>query len=140
LFDVLFLSICSVISGASGWEDIEDFGEAHCLWLQEKGLFPQGVPTHDTIARIISRLNTTQFRQCFIGWAKSVSKRTFGEVIAIDGKTLRSSYNRENRQSAIHMVSAFATQNGVVMGQIKTEEKSNEITAIPALLRLLDIK
>ncbi|MFM2486824.1 transposase family protein [Celerinatantimonas yamalensis] len=73
LFDVLFLSICSVMSGASGWEDI---GEAHRLWLQEKGLFPQGVPTHDTIARIISRLNTTQFRQCFICWAKSVSKRT----------------------------------------------------------------
>lgn len=96
--------------------------------------------THDTIARIIFQLNTTQFRECFINWAKSVSKLTSGEIIAIDGKTLRGSYNREDRQSAIHMVSAFATLNGVVMGQIKTEEKSSEITAIPALLRLLDIK
>ena len=140
LFDVLFLTVCAVIAGASGWEDIEDFGEVHLDWLQKKGLFPNGLPVHDTIARIVSRLDPGQFRQCFIHWAQSVSARTSGELIAIDGKTLRHSYNPDSRQSVIHMVSAFATANGVVMGQLKTEAKSNEITAIPALLHLLDIK
>jgi len=140
LFDVLFLTVCAVIAGASGWEDIEDFGEAHLLWFQKKGMFPNGLPVHDTIARIVSRLEPAQFRRCFIHWAQSVSARTSGELVAIDGKTLKHSYDRDNRQSAIHMVSAFATANGVVMGQLKTEAKSNEITAIPALLKLLDIK
>jgi predicted transposase YbfD/YdcC len=140
LFDVLFLTVCAVIAGASGWEDIEDFGQAHLHWLQNKGLFPNGLPVHDTIARIVSRLDPAQFRRCFIHWAQSVSARTSGELIAIDGKTLRHSYDRASRKSAIHMVSAFATANGVVMGQLKTEAKSNEITAIPALLHLLDIK
>lgn len=140
LFDVLFLTVCAVIAGAEGWEDIEDFGEVHLDWFQQKGLFLDGLPVHDTIARIVSRLDPTQFQQCFIQWAQSVNERTEGELIAIDGKVLRGSYQRESRRSAIHMVSAFATGNGVVMGQLKTDAKSNEITAIPALLKLLDIK
>ncbi|WP_458736075.1 ISAs1 family transposase [Zobellella taiwanensis] len=140
LFDVLFLTVCAVIAGAEGWEDIEDFGEVHLDWFQQKGLFPDGVPVHDTIARIVSRLDPAQFQQSFIRWAQSVNERTEGELIAIDGKVLRGSYHRESRRSAIHMVSAFATGNGVVMGQLKTDAKSNEITAIPALLKLLDIK
>lgn len=139
LFDVLFLTVCAVIAGAEGWEDIEDFGDVHLDWLQKKGLFPDGLPVHDTIARIVSRLEPTQFQQCFIHWAQSVNKRTKGELIAIDGKVLRGSYNRDDRQSTIHMVSAYATANGVVMGQLKADAKSNEITAIPALLKLLDI-
>lgn len=139
LFDVLFLSVCSVICGAEGWEEIQDFGEANLDWLQEKGLFIDGLPTHDTIARIVSRLDPSSFRRCFIRWTQSVSARTSGELVAIDGKTLRRSYHREDRQSAIHMVSAFASQNRVVLGQIRTEEKSNEITAIPDLLALLDV-
>ena len=140
MFDVIFLTMAAVIAGAEGWEDIEDFGCAHLNWLQEKGLFPEKIPAHDTIARIICLIDPAQFRSCFIHWAQSVAARTSGEVIAIDGKTLRGSYNREDRKSTIHMVSAFSTANGVVMGQIKTEQKSNEITAIPALLKLLDIK
>lgn len=140
LFDILFLTVSAVIAGASGWEEIEDFGEAHLSWLQDKGFFLTKLPVHDTIARIICRLDPAQFRSCFIHWAQSVSARTSGELIAIDGKTLKNSYDREDRLSTIHMVSAFATANGVVMGQVKTEAKSNEITAIPALLKLLDIK
>lgn len=140
LFDVLFLTVCSVIAGAEGWEDIEDFGEVHLDWFQKKGLFPDGLPVHDTIARIVSRLDPAHFQQCFIHWAQSVNERTSGELLAIDGKVLRGSYHRDDRQSAIHMVSAFAAANGVVMGQLKTDAKSNEITAIPALLKLLDIK
>lgn len=140
LFDVLFLTVCATIAGAEGWEDIEDFGEAHFQWFQQKGLFTSGLPVHDTIARVISRLDPRQFQQCFINWMQAITERSDGELIAIDGKVLRGSYNRESRQSTIHMVSAFATANGVVMGQLKTNAKSNEITAIPELLNLLDIK
>ncbi len=115
-------------------------GEVHLDWLQKKELFPGGASVHDTIARIVSRLEPAQFQQCFIHWAQSVNERTHGELIAIDGKVLCGSYHRGNRQPTIHMVSAFASANGVVMGQLKTDANSNEITAIPALLNLLDIK
>lgn len=139
LFDILFLTVCAVIGGCEGWEDIEDFGQAHSRWFQDKGLFPNGLPVHDTIARVISSLDPEQFQSCFLKWMKAVSTRTKGELIAIDGKVLRSSYNRDDRQSTIHMVSAFASANGMVLGQVKTDAKSNEITAIPELLALLDI-
>ncbi|WP_099143516.1 ISAs1 family transposase, partial [Xenorhabdus kozodoii] len=140
LFDILFLTTTAIIAGAEGWEDIEDFGETYLDWYQKKELFPNGIPGHDSIARLISRLNPVEFHNCFIHWVQSVSERSEGEIIAIDGKTLRGTYDGKNRQSMLHMVSAFATQNGVVMGQLSTDKKSNEITAIPKLLRLLDIK
>lgn len=140
LFDLLFLSVCGVLCGASGWEDIEDFAEINLDWLQQKGLFLNGAPTDDTIARVISRINPDEFRRCFIRWAQSISARSSGELIAIDGKTLRRSYHREDRRSTIHMVSAFATLNGTVLGQLKTDDKSNEITTIPKLIKLLDVK
>ncbi|CAM4323818.1 ISAs1 family transposase [Vibrio neonatus] len=140
LFDVLFLTVCAVITGAEGWEDIEDFGRAHLGWLQDKGLFKEGLPVHDTIARVISRLDAKQFQECFTRWVNSLCEATEGRFIAIDGKALRSSYDRSSRQSTIHMVSAFCAQNKLVLGQVKTDVKSNEITAIPELLKLLDIK
>ena len=140
LFDVIFLTLCSVITGAEGWEDIEDFGNLHLNWLQSKKLLPDGIPAHDTIARIIARLEPEEFNQCFINWMLDISHAFNSEIIAIDGKTLRSSYNRNDRKSCVHMVTAFATKNSLVLGQIKTNEKSNEITAIPKLLQQLDIK
>ncbi|PMP09037.1 transposase [Vibrio breoganii] len=140
LFDVLFLTVCAVITGAEGWEDIEDFGRAHLDWLQDKGLFKEGLPVHDTIARLISRLDAEQFQRCFVRWVNSLCETTEGQFIAIDGKVLRGSYDRNSRQSTIHMVSAFCTQNKLVLGQVKTDAKSNEITAIPELLKLLEIK
>ena len=139
-FDVVFLTVCAAIGGAHGWEDIELFGEAHLEWLQRNGLFLKGLPVHDTIARIISRIQPEQFQNAFVRWMQATSERTDGELIAIDGKTLRSSYDRDSRQSTIHMVSAFAAKNRLVLGQVKTDAKSNEITAIPELLALLDIK
>ena len=139
LFDILFLTVCAVIGGCEGWEDIEDFGQAHSRWFQDKGLFPNGLPVHDTIARVMSSLAPEQFQACFLKWMKAVNSRAKGELIAIDGKVLRSSYNRDDRQSTIHMVSAFASANGMVLGQVKTDAKSNEITAIPELLTLLDM-
>ncbi|PML00499.1 transposase [Vibrio breoganii] len=140
LFDVLFLTVCAVITGAEGWEDIEDFGRAHLGWLQEKGLFEQGLPVHDTIARVISRLDAEQFQLCFTRWVNSLCEVTEERFIAIDGKALRSSYDRNSRTSTIHMVSAFCAQNKLVLGQVKAEKKSNEITAIPEILRVLDLK
>ena len=139
-FDVVFLTVCAAIGGAQGWEDIELFGEAHLEWFQRNGLFHNGLPVHDTIARIISRIQPEQFQNAFVRWMQATSERTDGELIAIDGKTLRSSYDRNSRQSTIHMVSAFAAQNRLVLGQVKTDAKSNEITAIPELLALLDVK
>lgn len=99
-------------------------------------MFIGDIPADDTIARIISKIDHT----CFINWISAVHSLTEGQVVAIDGKTLRSSYNRDDRASTIHMISAYASSNKLVLGQLKTEEKSNEITAIPELIKLLDIK
>jgi predicted transposase YbfD/YdcC len=140
LFDVLFLTVVAVIGGSEGWEDIEDFGHCHLKLLKKYGDFSKGIPVHDTIARIISKVDPEALQQAFISWMQATERLTQGQVIAIDGKTLRGSYNRADRQSAIHMVNAFSVANGVVMGQLKTDAKSNEITAIPELLALLDIQ
>lgn len=111
--------MCSSIAGATGWEDIEDFGDLHFEWFRSKGLFPNDIPTHDTMARVISRVEPLQFQHCFIGWMKTVVQLSEGQLIAIDGKRLCSLYNRDDRQSDIHMVNAFATENNLVLGQIK---------------------
>lgn len=140
LFDILFLTITAVIAGCEGWEEIEDFGHARLDWLQGYGDFENGIPVHDTIARVMSRIDPEAFQTCFIQWMKDTEVHSERQVIAVDGKTLRGSYRPSDRQSAIHMVSAFATANGVVMGQLKTEEKSNEIKAIPELLSLLELE
>ena len=140
LSDILLLTICAVISGAEGWEDIQDFGEAHIDFLKEYGDFENGIPVHDTIARVVSCISPKKFHECFINWMRDCHLSEEGDVIAIDGKTLRRSYDKSRRRGAIHVISAFSTMNSVVLGQIKTAEKSNEITAIPELLNLLDIK
>lgn len=139
LSDILLLVICAVIAGAEGWEEIEDFGHDRLTWLQEYADFDNGIPSHDTLARVMSLINPQQFQRCFSNWMQSCHTLTAGEVIAVDGKTLRRSYDKRRRTGAIHIVSAFSTANGVVLGQVKTDEKSNEITAIPELLKLLSI-
>jgi predicted transposase YbfD/YdcC len=131
LSDILLLTICAVISGAEGWEEIEDFGHIRLEWLKQYGDFENGIPVHDTIARVVSNVNAKSFQECFINWMKDCHEISSGSVIAIDGKTVRRSYNKSRRQGAIHMVSAFSAANELVLGQVKTDEKSNEITAIP---------
>jgi len=138
--DIIFLSICAVLCGAEGWEEIEDFGQARLDWLRRYFPFEHGIPKHDTIARVLSRLDPAALQNSFISWVSAASKLTEGEVVAIDGKTVRRSFQTGNRKSAIHMVSAWACQNNIVLGQRKVNEKSNEITAIPALLELLELK
>ncbi|MDD2468718.1 MAG: ISAs1 family transposase [Desulfobulbus sp.] len=140
LIDIIIIAICAVVSGASGWEQIEIFGKAKQEWLSTFLELPNGMPGHDTFRRVISRLNSKIFQECFLSWVHSLVKVVDGEVIPIDGKTLRRSYDTGSGKTAIHMVSAWAAENRLVLGQVKTEEKSNEITAIPELLKLLEIK
>ncbi|MGB5854929.1 MAG: ISAs1 family transposase [Oceanisphaera sp.] len=140
LFDVLFGTLCAVIAGAKGWFDIREYLLGQHEWFVEQGMFEGGVPADDTIARIISSIKPELFRECFLQWMQSVHQLTDGELVAIDGKTLRGSYSREDRNATIHMVSAYSSANKLVLGQLKTDSKSNEITAIPELLRMLDLR
>ncbi|MGK2231537.1 ISAs1 family transposase [Colwellia polaris] len=140
LHDILLTLVVSVICGADGWEAIEEVAHHKVILLKKYGSFENGIPVHDTIARVTSAIAPDKLQQCFISWMKAAHIATKGEVIAIDGKTVRGSYDKKSKKNAIHMVSAFAANNGVVLGQIKIAEKSNEITAIPQLLDLLDIK
>ncbi|MGC6031702.1 ISAs1 family transposase [Enterobacter kobei] len=139
LSDILLLTICAVISGAEGWEDIEDFGNVHLDFLKLYGDFENGIPVHDTIARVVSCVSPGKFHECFINWMNECHSMD-EDVIAIDGKTLRGSYDKSRRRGAIHVISAFSAMNGVVLGQLKTDEKSNEIKAMPELIDLLDLK
>ncbi len=140
LIDILFLAICAVLCGAEGWEEIEDFGHARLTWLKRFFTFENDIPTHDTIARVLSRLEPDALQSSFISWINAACELSNGEVIAIDGKTVRRSFKKGDRKSAIHMVSAWANENNLILGQQKVNSKSNEITAIPALLELLDLK
>lgn len=140
LSDILFLTIVAVIGGAEGWDEIADFGEDHLDWLRLYGDFESGIPSQHTIARIMSTISGKQLQKLFIQWMKDCHTLTKGSVVAIDGKSLRGTYDKSKRDCLVHMVSAFSAQNQVVLGQVKTSEKSNEITAIPELLQLLELK
>jgi predicted transposase YbfD/YdcC len=140
LMEIIFLIISATISGCDGWKSIRDFGILKLYWLRQFLPYAEGIPVDDTIARVMRRLNTKEFQNCFINWMQDISKTTSGDVVAIDGKTLRRSYDAGSDKSAIHMVSAWSSANGVVLGQEKTNEKSNEITAIPELLNVLSLK
>jgi predicted transposase YbfD/YdcC len=140
LLDVIVIAICAVLCGADDWVAIETFGKAKEAWLRQFLALPNGIPSHDTFGRVFALLSPVRFQECFVGWMQAVAEVVAGQVIAIDGKTLRRSYDSRSAKAAIHMVSAWATQNRVVLGQLKTEEKSNEITAIPELLKILDVQ
>lgn len=140
LLDILFLSISAVISGAEGWEDIEDFGKSKLDWLRQYCSFESGIPRHDTIARVIYRLKADEIETAFQSWISSLITKTGCDVIAIDGKTARRSFTTKDRKNVLHSVSAWSCQNQLVLGQTAVAEKSNEITAIPELLSLLDIE
>ena len=140
LIDVIVLCVCAVLSGGEGWSDIEEFGRTKLDWLRRYVPLANGIPVDDTIARIISALSVNGFQDCFLSWMEDVVKLSDGEIIALDGKTHRRSHDRKRGVKALHMVSAWACRNGVVLGQVKTDEKSNEITAVPELLEKLELK
>lgn len=139
LIDIVTIAICAVICGADSWVLMETYGKKKKEWLKQFLDLPNGIPSHDTFARVFARIDPQQLQNSFLSWIKSINKITEGEVIAIDGKTLRHSYDKGKDQGAIHMVSAWATTNRLVLGQCKVDEKSNEITAIPELIKVLDI-
>ena len=139
LLDIVVIAICAVICGADDWVAVEAFGNAKQDWFEELLGLANGIPSHDTFGRVFGQLDPDQFRTCFHAWISEVSEITEGQVIAIDGKTLRRSHDRELGKKAIVMVSAWATANHLVLGQVKVDDKSNEITAIPELLRVLEI-
>jgi len=140
LIDILLLAISAVLSGAEGWEDIEDFGHLKLDWLKQYGTFNAGIPKHDTIARVICRLKADEIENAFQSWISSLIKTTGCDVIAIDGKTARRSFSTKDRKSALHTVSAWSCQHQLVLGQTAVAQKTNEITAIPELLTMLDIE
>lgn len=139
LSDILVIAVCAVICGAEGWEDIEEYGNAQAEWFAEILDLPHGIPGHDTFRRVLSRLDPDELTQCFVSWTTALSDLSGGEIVAIDGKTLRHSFDRAASKAAIHMVSAWATRNRLVLGQVKVDDKSNEITAIPKLVQMLDL-
>ena len=137
LLDIISIGLCAIISGANDWEAVAAFGRAKEEWLRTFLRVPNGIPSADTFERVFAQIDPHQFQAGFISWVQTISHLTAGEVVAIDGKTLCGSGDRRNDRKAIHMVSAWASQNRLVLGQVKVDDKSNEITAIPELLRLL---
>lgn len=140
LDEILFLTISAVISGIEGWEDICEFGKLKVSWLKQFFPFSNGIPSHDVLSKLFARLDTKAFNQCFINWINNISEISDNEVIAIDGKTIRNSNYKNSSKSAYHIVSAYASENRVCLGQEVVSEKSNEITAIPKLLDLIVVK
>lgn len=139
LINILTIALGAIIAGAENWTDIENFGQQKAGWLGQFLDLSNGVPSHDTFGRVFARLDPEQFRNCFLAWVQAVFEVTQGQVIAIDGKQLRRSHDKALGKKAIHMVTAWATANHLVLGQVKVKTKSNEITAIPALLAVLDL-
>jgi predicted transposase YbfD/YdcC len=140
LIDIVTIAICGTICGGDNWVEIADWGNAKAEWLGTFLELPNGIPSHDTFSDVFGRINPQEFQRCFVAWVQAVYVLTQGQVIAIDGKTLCGSADKSLGKGAIHMVSAWATQNRLVLGQVKVDEKSNEITAIPELLTVLDIR
>jgi predicted transposase YbfD/YdcC len=139
LIDIIVIAICAVICGAEGWVDIELYGNSKLHWLSTFLELPNGIPSHDTFGRVFSLINAQQFQFAFYDWVLAVNEITAGQVINIDGKCLRGSDEKRLGKRAIYMVSAWAEANEIVLGQRKVDEKSNEITAIPELLKILSI-
>jgi predicted transposase YbfD/YdcC len=140
LLDIVAITLCAVICGADGWVDVATFGRVKATWLRTFLALPGGIPSHDTFGRVFALLDPDEFRRCFLSWAQAVVGPPGEQIVAIDGKTLRRSHDRASGKGALHLVSAWATANGLVLGQGATDAKSNEITAIPALLRLLALE
>ena len=140
LLDSVAIAIAAVVAGAESWDDIEDFGQAQHSWLKTFLALPNGIPSHDTFRRLFERLDPDEFQRCFLGGIEALHEVTERQVIAIDGKTLRRSFDRAKGQSALHLVHAWATANHLLLGQVAVDEKSHEITAIPGLLKLLEIR
>lgn len=139
LLDILAISICGTLAGMKDFTEIEMFAIEHKLWFK-KHFGMDAIPSHDTLSRVMSMLNPKQFAECFLSWIKEIKDLLDEQVVAIDGKTLRGSHKKNNGKKALHIVNAYSCVNGLTLGQVKVDGKSNEITAIPELLEALSIK
>jgi predicted transposase YbfD/YdcC len=139
LIDIIFITIAAVICGAEDWNDIEEYGDEKEDWLKAILELPSGIPSHDTFNRVFSLIDPAELQKCFISWVKSIAKISEGQIVSIDGKRMCNS-GEKGKKAIIHMVSAWSHDNSMVLGQVKVNDKSNEITAIPALLDLLMVK
>src|SRR5262249_18914332 len=128
LLDIIVIAVCAVICSADDWVDVEAWGQAKLEWLQKYLPVPNGIPWHDTFGDVFGRLKPEQFETSFLNWVQAVMGATGGKLVAIDGKTLRRSHDRRLGKNAIHLVSAWASTNHLLLGQVKVDEKSNEIT------------
>ena len=137
---IVFTAVCAVIAGAEHWTEVEQFAKDKQTWLSQYVDFPHGIPSHDTYGRFFAILNPKEFEKSFLSWVRSIHKKSQGEVIALDGKTLRRSHDHAHAREALHLVHAWASENHMLLGQVETDAKSNEITAIPRLLKMLDLK
>jgi predicted transposase YbfD/YdcC len=139
LIDILVIALCAIIAGCESGVEMEEYGRRKKKWLRRFLELPNGIPAHDTFSRVLAALNAQQFHSCFVAWVNALHEVTAGEVVNIDGKTLRRSFDRAKGIPALHIVSAWASANGLVLGQVAVDDKSNEITAIPKLLEILEL-
>ena len=140
LMDIVTIALCGVIAGADSWVDVEAFGKRKAEWLRKMLDLPNGIPSHDTFGRVFAKLDAQQFERCFTEWVLAVREVLQGDVVAIDGKRVRRSHDRYIGKDAIHMVGAWASASGVALGQTRVDGRSNEITAIPRLLEMLQVE
>src|SRR5262249_18215866 len=135
LLDILVIAVCTLLTGGEGFQDMELFGKSKQAWLQTFLALPHGIPSHATFGRVFARLNPQRFQACFLSWTRAVAQLIQGTLISLDGKTVKAAFDRATTVSPLHMLSAWCSDHGgLVLGQLKTDTKSNEITAIPALL------
>lgn len=140
LIDILFIAVAATIANASDWEEVEIFAKKREDWFRKFLELPNGIPSHDTFERVFKWIEPKQFETCFVHWVREIATLSDRSIVAIDGKTMRGAFDTDDKKSPIHIVSAWASDNGMVLGQVKTDEKSNEITAIPELLDLIFVK
>lgn len=139
LVDILVISICAVLCKSEGWEDIEDFGNERHEWLKTFLELPNGIPSHDTIRRVFEKIDTKHFQECMMNWTSNFFGAIKGQFVAIDGKTLRRSFDRATGNASLHLVQAFATDTSLMLAQCPVDKKENELTKIPELLDMLSI-
>lgn len=140
LTDILVIAVLATIARCDDWEEIEAFGEAKESWLKTFLELPNGIPSHDTFRRVFSLLKPASLQDCLTKWLQSIGELPNGEVIALDGKTLKRSFDQANKKTGLHLVNAWATERGIILGQVAVDEKSNEIVAIPELLNSVEVK
>lgn len=140
LINLITIALCALIAGAESWTEVATFGERKKTWLSRFVDLTNGIPSHDTFSTVFAQLKSESLRDSFISWAQAVFQQVSGGQVAVDGKKLRHSFDTSSGQPMINMVSAWATEAGLVLGQLKVPEGSNEIVAIPELLKLLELK